>query len=158
MSVLQRDLDAYESALDLYQQAARSYNRKADAYDASVMKYNGLPVVTTLGLYSVPGTSAQSAVFQTVNPDGTLGGLFANGAFLDAPRTAIEGGGGYYLVRNPNAKINGKLPDAPGPFKEVLPTGPNASFAQVRRMNQISLAEQERGGGLLQEAMSAGIY
>jgi hypothetical protein len=53
MSVLARDLDAYQRALMAYQQRAGRYNRAGEQYDASIMKDpNGNPYV--FGASSIP--------------------------------------------------------------------------------------------------------
>lgn len=153
MSVLQRELDAYESAFDLYQQAARRYNKKAKTFNKSLVKQDGL-VVVTKDQFVVPRATP---AYYTVNEAGELSAPFNNDAYATMYRAPIKDSPGYYLLQNTSSAVNGVYPQAPGAFNRVKPAAPNASFVQYRKLNQMSLADQERGG-LLQDAMSASVY
>lgn len=97
MSVLARDIDAYQRAVDQYRRQMGAHNAQIAAYNNSVVSQNDQPLVVNNGLVYV------------VNSDGTLGnavGAVGDGTYDFQPYdlTQIEGSSGYSLVRkNPTA-------------------------------------------------------
>jgi hypothetical protein len=67
----------------------------------------------------------------------------------------IDAGGGYLVAQRKDA--SGNFPSNPGQFTAVAPTkpdeGPSPTIGQVKRMNDLGLADYERGNvGLLAAA------
>lgn len=90
MSVLSRELDAYQRAVDAYQRRMNSYNRKVDAYrDTIVRDANGNMLVVN-----------SSGGVQGVDPDGRLvRGSLPSGTLADYGLTTLPDDPRFRLVR-----------------------------------------------------------
>lgn len=97
MSVLARDIDAYQRAVDQYKRQMGAHNAEIAAYNNTVASQNDQPLVVNNGLVYV------------VNADGSLGnavGSLGDGTynFKSYDLTPIEGSSGFSLIRkNPTA-------------------------------------------------------
>ena len=156
MSVLARDLDAYNRALTAYQRRVGSYNRSVDQYNQSMVRdANGNVLIQGMN----GGTQATEASEAT--PDTTyLMAVDTTGKVIAAKpvegfdesaygTTAIEGATGYRMLRqNPigtadNKPIYQEKPeDWTEEFKRKAPDPTKAQMAQAGRP---SLAHQEAG-------------
>jgi len=139
MSVLRRDIDAYQTALDTYRRH----------YTSSVNEQNAALQALQAGQqrYLVPtNTPGQYAIATGVDDKGSFSlQTHKTGGFLGMGRKTVPDvvGADYGLPVLPT----GPTPEAMGP----APQAPNASMAEARRMQQPSLAEQE--AGLIGEVM-----
>ena len=101
MSVLARDIDAYQRAVDQYKRQMGAYNAEIAAYNNTVASQNDQPLVVNNGLVYV------------VNTDGSLGnavGSLGDGTynFKAYDLTPIEGSSGFSLIRKNPTSVNTK--------------------------------------------------
>lgn len=99
MSVLARDIDAYQRAVDQYKRQMGAHNAEIAAYNNTVASQNDQPLVVNNGLVYV------------VNADGSLGsavGSLGDGTYnyKAYDLTPIEGSSGFSLVRKNPTSVN----------------------------------------------------
>ena len=101
MSVLARDIDAYQRAVDQYTREMGGHNAEIAAYNNTVASQNDQPLVVNNGkVYAV-------------NADGTLGnavGALGDGTYnyKAYDLTPIEGSSGFSLIRKNPTSVNTK--------------------------------------------------
>ena len=165
MSVLARDLDAYNRALTAYQRRVGSYNRSVDQYNQSMVRdANGNVLIQGMN----GGTQATEASEAT--PDTTyLMAVDTTGKVIEAKpvegfdesaygTTAIEGATGYRMLRqNPIGTADNKpiYQEKPEDWTEEFKLkAPDPTYGQVKRAGTPSLAAKE--AGLIGEVIKGG--
>ena len=165
MSVLARDLDAYNRALTAYQRRVGSYNRSVDQYNQSMVRdANGNVLIQGMN----GGTQATEASEAT--PDTTyLMAVDTTGKVIAAKpvegfdesaygTTAIEGATGYRMLRqNPIGTADNKpiYQEKPEDWTEEFKLkAPDPTYGQVKRAGTPSLAAKE--AGLIGEVIKGG--
>jgi hypothetical protein len=155
MSVLQRELDAYNDALSYYNRGLQNYNKKADTFNASfltdskgnryVYEKPNIGVGYTLGpdgmLYPFPVETgntyyvvdASGKLTKTSKPAGSYG------------LTTLEGN--YQTLRiNPDEQ--GNYPTKPEEWtKKFTAKKPDPTVAATRKLNEPAIVDVERTGG-----------
>lgn len=165
MSVLARDLDAYNRALTAYQRRAGGYNRSVDQYNQSMVRdANGNILIQGMGGGSA-GTDASDAVpdssyLMAVDTTGkVISAKLAEGFNESAYGTsAIEGATGYRMLRqNPTGTADNKPTYQEKPeewTEEFKGKAPDPTYGQIKKASAPSLAAQE--AGLIGEVIKGG--
>jgi len=165
MSVLARDLDAYNRALTAYQRRVGGYNRSVDKYnDSMVRDANGNILIQGMGGGS-SGTDASDATPDTaylmaVDTTGKVIAAKPAEGFNESAygTSAIEGNTGYRMLRqNPIGTADNKpiYQEKPEEWTEEFKgNAPDPTYAQVKKAGTASLAAQE--AGLIGEVIKGG--
>jgi hypothetical protein len=165
MSVLARDLDAYNRALTAYQRRVGGYNRSVDKYnDSMVRDANGNILIQGMGGGS-SGTDASDATPDTaylmaVDTTGKVIAAKPAEGFNESAygTSAIEGATGYRMLRqNPIGTADNKpiYQEKPEEWTEEFKgKAPDPTYAQVKKAGTASLAAQE--AGLIGEVIKGG--
>lgn len=165
MSVLARDLDAYNRALTAYQRRVGGYNRSVDKYnDSMVRDANGNILIQGMGGGS-SGTDASDATPDTaylmaVDTTGRVIAAKPAEGFNESAygTSAIEGNTGYRMLRqNPIGTADNKpiYQEKPEEWTEEFKgKAPDPTYAQVKKAGTASLAAQE--AGLIGEVIKGG--
>ena len=165
MSVLARDLDAYNRALTAYQRRVGGYNRSVDKYNESMVRdANGNILIQGMGGGSA-GTDASDPTPDTtylmaVDTTGKVIAAKPVEGFNESAygTSAIEGATGYRMLRqNPigtadNKPIYQEKPEAW--TEEFKGKAPDPTYGQVKKAGAPSLAARE--AGLIGEVIKGG--
>jgi hypothetical protein len=151
---LRREIDAYGDIIDQYNREGKKYTRQAETHNAAVDAYNASLYKDGSGEL-VPFVRQGRGGPGAYDPRGT--GIVIRGREEMDKYNLIEAGrdgygNPYYIAQRKDA--SGNAPSNPGQFTAVAPTkpdeGPSATIGQVKRMNDLGLADYERGNvGLL---------
>jgi len=165
MSVLARDLDAYNRALSAYQRRVGSYNRSVDQYNQSMVRdANGNILIQGMGGGSA-GTDASDPTPDTpylmaVDTTGKVIAAKPVEGFNESAygTSAIEGATGYRLLRqNPIGTADDKpiYQEKPEDWTEEFKgKAPDPTYGQVKKAGAPSLAARE--AGLIGEVIKGG--
>lgn len=165
MSVLTRDLDAYNRALTAYQRRAGGYNRSVDKYNASMVRdANGNILIQgmTGGSAGTDGSDAvpDSSYLMAVDTTGKVIAAKTVEGFNESAygTSAIEGDTGFRMLRqNPIGTADNKpiYQEKPKEWTEEFKgKAPDPTYGQVKKAGAPSLAAQETG--LIGEVIKGG--
>jgi hypothetical protein len=165
MSVLARDLDAYNRALTAYQRRAGGYNRSVDKYNASMVRdANGNILIQgmTGGSAGTDGSDAvpDSSYLMAVDTTGKVIAAKTVEGFNESAygTSAIEGDTGFRMLRqNPIGTADNKpiYQEKPKEWTEEFKgKAPDPTYGQVKKAGAPSLAAQETG--LIGEVIKGG--
>jgi len=133
MSVLARDLDAYQRAVEQYQRSAKSFNHAGNLYQDSLVRdaSGNVYVVNAEGqAYTAPPGGGQ---LTKATLPGTNYGY-----------SVLPGDPNYRSVQTLNP--DGSVPANPGEFTKTMPANkPDFTMAQARKLGEPSLAGAEAG-------------
>lgn len=144
MSVLARDLAAYQDAVGRFKQAARSHNYRSKVYNASVVFQGDMPIVADDNgkLYSVGADGKLKSVGATL---GDANWQYQATRVPEEPRLRL-------LRQNPNP--DGSFPVKPPEWSApALPDRPEPTSAQLKKVYGRDAMADERG--LIGDAMTA---
>ena len=154
---LRREIDAYGDIIDQYNREGKKYTKQVETHNASVDAYNASLFKDSSGEL-VPFVRRGRGGPGVFDPRGTGITIIGNEELnkynlIEAGKDGY--GQPYYIAQRKDA--SGSAPSNPGQFTAVAPTkpeeGPSPTIGQVKRMNDLGLADYERGNvGLLAAA------